>query len=828
MVVQKTEFLRRVTCVVLLISLFVLTSCKTERPSPTEPSTDVQLFGFVRAGGSPVSGATVSIGEHTASSDATGLYRLTGIPGGRQTVTVKKAGFQDFTKTINLERTAANQLDADLVPTGGTGVISGDVRADNSPLGGVTITVGGSSTTTAADGTFTLNGLSPGSLTLTAHKDGFNDAQLLVNVGDVVHIVLTRPNVSPASLTGTVTSGGSPVDGASVSAQGQIAITGTDGKYSFATLIAGSTAIRVTKTGFTTFQQNVTLVSGANTLNISLAAAGTASLTGTVSSASGAVSGATVSVQGKTATTASDGTYTITGLASGATTVAVSKTGFTTASQTTTLNTGSNTFNVTLIASSSGTTTLSGLVTISTGGALAGATVSLQGKTATTGNDGKYAFSDLVSGPATVSFSKIGFQGQSKQVTLTAGSNTLDAALVPTSPRASLSGTVTFNGNGVAGAVVSAQGLSVVTGSDGTYQFGDLSTGSTTVTTQKDGFQDARLTVSLSAGANSLDIPLSPSSGTALLSGTVTNGTSSAVSGVVVTVQGKSATSATDGSYLITGLVPGSAVVTAVESGFQNFQKSVTLNSGSNSLDIALVSATTTNAFLDGLVTTADGTPIPGVKVAAQNLTTITDDNGQYRIDNLTSGSTIVTATRTGFQDFRQTVVLTVGDNALAIQMTPTSGTAVLSGTVVTGTAPVSGVTVTVQGTGVVSDSAGRYLFTNLTPGTSVITATRTGFQNFQQSISIVGGQNTVNINLTPSSTTLSGFVRKADGTGIGGARVTVQSISATADSSGLYRITGLTPGTVTVTSTATGFKNFTTTTVLTAGDNTLDIQMTP
>ncbi|HVT01831.1 MAG TPA: carboxypeptidase regulatory-like domain-containing protein [Thermoanaerobaculia bacterium] len=831
MVFQKFTSWRSVAYAALLSVVFVLAACSTEGPSPTEPTSDVQLFGFVRgAGGSPISNATVSVGMHTASSDATGLYRLTGLTSGSQTVTAKKSGFQDFTKTVDLDRALANQLDITLVPSGGTGVITGDVRSDNAPLAGVTIAAAGSSTTTAADGTFTLSGLTPGTVTLTAHKDGFNDVTLQVNVGESVHIVMSRPSVSPASLSGTVTGSGAPVSGVVVTAQGQTATTGADGKYSFATLISGTTAIRATKTGFATFQQNVTLASGPNTLDITLSAVSSATLSGQVTSSGTAVSGATVSAQGKTATTGTDGNYSITGLNAGTTSVSVSKSGFSTVTQSVVLTDGANTLNVTLSGSGSGTTSLSGTITTSTGGALPGATITVQSKTATSANDGSYMISDLTTGTASVNVSKIGFQGQILTVTLATGANTLNASLVAITPRATLLGTATFNGNPVSGVTVTAQGLSVVTASGGTYRFSDLSTGSSTVTAQKSGFQDLRQTVTLVTGDNTLDILLTAASGTALLSGTVASG-GSAVAGVTITVRGQTAISGTDGTYLFTGLIPGSTTLTATKSGFQNFQTTVSLLSGANNFDIGLTPSTATGANLSGLVSTLDGLPIPGVTISAQSRTSISDDNGQYTITSLTPGSTIVTAQKTGFQDSRQTVTLVAGDNTLLIQMTAASGTALLSGIVTTGVdaTSVSGVTVAAQGKSTVSRADGSYLLTNLTPVSTVVTATKTGFTNFSQSMNLVAGQNTLNISVTPSSTNLSGSVRKLDGTtAISGAKVTVQNISATTDVNGLYRITGLAPGTATVTVTANGFKNLSQVTTLNAGDNTLDIQMTP
>ncbi|MEN6431058.1 MAG: discoidin domain-containing protein, partial [Coriobacteriales bacterium] len=76
----------------------------------------------------------------------------------------------------------------------------------------------------------------------------------------------------------------------------------------------------------------------------------------TDSATGAAVSGATVSVAGKTATTASDGAYAISGIAGGTYTMTVSKTGYTTWSQPVTITNGVTlTQNVALVAGTGGT-----------------------------------------------------------------------------------------------------------------------------------------------------------------------------------------------------------------------------------------------------------------------------------------------------------------------------------------------------------------------------------------------------------------------------------------------------------------------------------------
>ncbi len=74
---------------------------------------------------------------------------------------------------------------------------------------------------------------------------------------------------------------------------------------------------------------------------------------------------------------------------------------------------------------------LSGAINIAGGGPLAGVTVTVQGKTATTGAGGGYSFAELTAGAATVVISKDGYWSETRELTLVPGANSLNLSLVP-------------------------------------------------------------------------------------------------------------------------------------------------------------------------------------------------------------------------------------------------------------------------------------------------------------------------------------------------------------------------------------------------------------
>jgi len=76
------------------------------------------------------------------------------------------------------------------------------------------------------------------------------------------------------------------------------------------------------------------------------------------------------------------------------------------------------------------------------------------------------------------------------------------------------------------------------------------------------------------------DLPVTPTVGTiATLQGTVIAAdTYAPLAGVVVSIQGVQLTTRSDGTYAVSGLKPGSALLTAVRPGFQPFSGLVSLD----------------------------------------------------------------------------------------------------------------------------------------------------------------------------------------------------------------------------------------------------------
>jgi len=138
---------------------------------------------------------------------------------------------------------------------------------------------------------------------------------------------------------------------------------------------------------------------------------------------------------------------------------------------------------------------------------VAGATVAAGTKTATTDASGQYTIGEVPQGSHTVTASATGYSSSSQTVSVTAGqTSTANFALAKLPSPGSIAGKVTdaADGSPIAGAVVSCDGVSVTSNSDGEFVISNLSQGVYAVTASASGYTDASQTVEVLAGQTSV------------------------------------------------------------------------------------------------------------------------------------------------------------------------------------------------------------------------------------------------------------------------------------------------------------------------------------
>ena len=210
---------------------------------------------------------------------------------------------------------------------------------------------------------------------------------------------------------------------------------------------------------------------------------------------------------------------------------------------------------------------------------------------------------------------------------------------------------------------------------------------------------------------------------------------------------------------------------------------------------------------LSGTISGPGGAGATVSRTGTSSGSTTADANGNYTFTGLANGSYTITPSKTGFTFTPTNQPVTVA-NANVTGINFSTVTYSLSGAV-SGLGG-SGATVTLSGTAsatATADASGNYTFTGLTNGSYTVTPSKTGFTFTPASTTTtLSNANLTGVNFATVTYTISGAI-----SGPGGAAATVTlsgaaSGSATADASGNYTISGVAPGSYTVTPSHSGF----------------------
>ncbi|HET9076673.1 MAG TPA: carboxypeptidase regulatory-like domain-containing protein [Acidimicrobiales bacterium] len=524
--------------VVLWAAVFLVALQKATSSDPLTKQVPPSFYASVASAGHPVSASAFGVlgreGLLASASDGP-------VPAGA----VPKSGV-----VIGVGGTIAGVVRAASTQAGIGRITVQAVR--DSPNGTVLV----SSAATAADGTYSLIGLLPGSYKLHFSATGFQDlwypdaasaaaaSPVTVDAQATTAGIDATVSGQPGSISGTVDTGQTPAPTVTVTAipeQGStgraIATVQTDaaGNYAIPNLASpGSYDLTFTAPGYQVGSETEEISGGeahiANTITLS---AGPGTLGGVVTDGTNPLGGVTITanadgqtVTSATPTTGTVGQFSIPNLTTPATyLLTFTKAGYGTDTVAEHLGPGQSLTNLDVVLAG-GAGQISGTVTDTTGSPLGGVAVSVANSptpattnTLTAGSVGSYVLTGLTTpGNYAVTFSRPGYQSQTVAVPLgSAGSAAgVDVKLAPET--GAVTGTVTSSaGQALSGVTVSATDGTTTTGTTSTsspaggFSLGGLAPSSYSITFSLAGYQTETVLVQLQAGQTArIPVSLTP------------------------------------------------------------------------------------------------------------------------------------------------------------------------------------------------------------------------------------------------------------------------------------------------------------------------------
>ncbi|WP_426754846.1 carboxypeptidase regulatory-like domain-containing protein [Myxococcus sp. Y35] len=231
-------------------------------------------------GASP-SGVRISVTETgaTAVTNAQGAFSITGVPTGTYALTAQKDGYATGQSSVTVR--AGVETSVSMTLTRAQGSVTGTALLEGaSNHAGITVTLAGTgaSTTTDAQGRFTLSNVSSGTHTVEARMSGYAVArqsiEVRANQSTTVSLSLTRERGSVAGVL-QLADGSTPVD-ITVTLVGTAFSTRTNaaGQFSLSGVPTGAYTLEARKERFAATQHAVQVRAGEQTqVNLTLAIA---------------------------------------------------------------------------------------------------------------------------------------------------------------------------------------------------------------------------------------------------------------------------------------------------------------------------------------------------------------------------------------------------------------------------------------------------------------------------------------------------------------------------------------------------------------------------
>ncbi len=754
------------------------------------------LSGVVRnSNGQNLQGATVQAYTSTDTvqtvTASNGSYQMT-LTTGTWTVNASKTGYVT-PEPVNKYVPADGIATADFSLVGRANLVSGYVTDGTRALSGATVTAtpdAGAPVTTTTNGLgqYSLS-LGSGTFSIAAAKSGYtagDPVQVSVTVGETVSGVDLQLSPNPSEISGRVTTDGvTGVAGATVT-NGVVSTTTTSNGNFTLSLPEGTHTVYASKDGYSTSEsQTLTLTPGQTLSGLDFRVTpNAATISGVVLASGLALYDAEVEAAGDNGTfytrTDAQGQYSIS-LEPGSYTVIARKNGYLDPdAQTVLANPGQSVPDIdfTLILNKA---TISGIAKNASGDFLRNVTVIATDSsdasnrvTTTTNTSGEYTMKVTAGTSYSLTAEKEGYSSDSAPAEYIAAQALRVVNFSLSALPSSVAGVVRDeNGAALANVSVSAGSETALTNHLGKYTL-YLSAGEHSVSVEKTGYRTESQTITLNPGQTLTGVDFRMTDITATVRGTVSSGNEfieGAVLNFASDAGNATATTNSQGSYLVSNLLPGAYTVTVTRSGYKDAAAAITVaEQADTTLNIEMEILT---GAISGTVTTADGSPLSEATVRASgsggSFTAISDAQGAYVLSGLPQKSYTVTAQRSGYTSPDAITNIVPDSNGVDFSLIPNK--ARLAGTVKSGTTLLENARVSVRGalgnTGTATTGAnGNFVIENLAADTYEVDVVRSGFFMADSSLSVIlapGASDSLSIEMDAVSLRLSGKVLSDD-----------------------------------------------------------------
>lgn len=817
---------------------------RTLSPPPTTGSVTGSVLDA--ATGQPLPGVSVVLQTDpavTTFTDFYGIFTLSGIHHGNQTVEIALRGYATSAVGVNVSAGATVNLGTVMLsanpPASSIRGMVSDVSTGQ-PLSGATVTIGGAfsgTTVTGVDGTFDVSGVSPGAVTVTAAKSGYYPVIVTgaVTAGAELFLHPQLAAIPPQSTTGTMTGQvvdaltREPLSGVTVTLQSNPSlnvINNATGIFTLAAIPPGTQRVDFSLPGYAPSSITLDIAAGirVDIGSFPLSANPTTGMIkGTIIDVAGGqpLPGVTVTVTGSfngSAVTGAEGSFAFSEIPPGSVELTASKPGYYEVTGTGMIVAGGMLYfrsQMTIIPPQPITGTVTGtIVDASTRQPLSGVAV-VVGSDSTihseTDATGSFMLAGIPAGLQSMSFSLPGYSAVSAKMEIEAGF-VIDLGTLPLSSNPTsgvLKGSITdaVSGQPIEGVTISfsgSSGGSAITGIEGTFLVPEMAPGEIFITVSRAGYYPMTGDVTVISGSvlffklQLAAIPPQPTTGT--ITGRIVDGAiNEPLSGVAVILRSDSSiVSMTDaaGGFTLVDIPPGNQEFDFSLPGYATSTATVEMVAGFGvDLGTLPLSLYPTTGIVKGLISdVVDGQPLSGATITIAgsfNGSAVTGAEGTFIFPQASPGDITITISKAGYDPVTGSGTVSAGGVLVAnvpLRVTPpVPTTGDLSGKVLDGAtlAPVQGAIVNLLGESPITcDAQGAFAMGNLVPGTYEVTASASGYVSQNYQIMIVAGVNAeMQIYLAPllQSTAITGrIIDSSTGMPIAGAGVAVVGTALT------------------------------------------------